>query len=329
MKDQFVAGLTEGSAVDSVFVLRARDLRSARTGDAYLSLEFSDRTGRMPGVLFRPGPEERAMPPGVVARVRGTVTSFRGVRRISVDALRPVADYDRSDLVPSSARSRAELLAALRSLIEGVGDTALRSVLEAVFGDDGFARAFAERPATSEEHHAYAGGLLEHTVAVASLCRVLASRYDGIDGDLLVTGALVHDLGIVEALRCETSVEETDAGRLLGHVALGDSIVAAAIAGAADPPDASRSLALRHLVTSHHADPHGGERVGPCTLEAVALHHADQLDAQAAGFLQAVASAAVLEETWTEAGNRFGRPLSVPRAPARPRGAGRAALGAA
>jgi 3'-5' exoribonuclease len=327
MKEQYVAGLSEGMAVDSLFVLRARDLRSARTGDAYLSLEFSDRTGAVPGVLFRPGPEERAMPPGVVARVRGTVTSFRGVRRISIDSLRPVAEYDRSDLVPSSARSRDELLEALGALIEGVRDTSLRAVLDAVFGDEELARVFGERPATREEHHAYAGGLLEHTVAVASLCRVLASRYDGIDGDLLVAGALLHDLGTVEALRCDTSVEETDAGRLLGHVALGDSLVAAAAARVGVPT--SRSLALRHLVTSHHAEPQGGGRVGPCTLEAVALHHADRLDAHAAGFLQAVAGAAVLEEPWTEGGNSFGRPLSVPRSPARVRGAHDVALGVA
>jgi 3'-5' exoribonuclease len=327
MKEQYVAGLSEGMAVDSLFVLRARDLRSARTGDAYLSLEFSDRTGAVPGVLFRPGPEERAMPPGVVARVRGTVTSFRGVRRISIDSLRPVAEYDRSDLVPSSARSRDELLEALGALIEGVRDTSLRAVLDAVFGDEELARVFGERPATREEHHAYAGGLLEHTVAVASLCRVLASRYDGIDGDLLVAGALLHDLGTVEALRCDTSVEETDAGRLLGHVALGDSLVAAAAARVG--VTTSRSLALRHLVTSHHAEPQGGGRVGPCTLEAVALHHADRLDAHAAGFLQAVAGAAVLEEPWTEGGNSFGRPLSVPRSPARVRGADDVALGVA
>jgi 3'-5' exoribonuclease len=327
MKEQYAAGLTEGVAVDSVFVLRARDLRSARTGDAYLTLEFSDRTGVVPGVFFRPGPDERSMPPGTVARVRGTVTSFRGVRRISIDSLRPVADYDRADLVPSSARSREELFAALWALIEGVRDPALRTVLGTIFEDEGLARVFGEHPATREEHHAYAGGLLEHTVAVASLCRVLARRYDGIDGDLLVTGALLHDLGTIEALRSDTSVEETDAGRLLGHVALGDSLVAAAAARAGVP--SSRALALRHLVTSHHAEPQGGGRVGPCTLEAVALHHADRLDAHAAGFLQAVAGAAVLEEPWTEDGNRFGRPLSVPRGRPGAGGEGAAALGVA
>jgi 3'-5' exoribonuclease len=327
MKKQYVAGLTEGAAVDSVFVLRARDLRSARTGDAYLTLEFSDRTGVVRGVLFRPGPDERSMPPGIVTRVRGTVTSFRSVRRISVDSLRPVADYDRTDLVPSSARSREELSTALRSLVEGVRDPSLRSLLEVVFGDQGFARVFSEHPATRDEHHAYAGGLLEHTVAVASLCRVLASRYDGIDGDLLVTGALLHDLGTIEALRSDTSVEETDAGLLLGHVVLGDSLVAGAVAKAGVP--ASRALALRHLVTSHHAQPQGENHVGPCTIEAVALHHADRLDAHAAGFLQAVAGAAVLEERWTGDANGFGRPLSVPRGGAASRTGSRVALGAA
>jgi 3'-5' exoribonuclease len=198
-----------------------------------------------------------------------------------------------------------------------VRDAGLRSVLDTVFGDDRFFERFASCPGASRRHHAYVGGLLEHTVSVASLCRTLAQRYDGLDGDLLVTAALLHDVGRVEELRWETTVERTDAGRLIGHVVLGERIVSRAIesVGAAFQPAAA--MRLVHLLISHHGETEWGAPVRPATLEAVVLHHADDLDAQAAGFMQAVAGAAVMEEPWSDAANAFGRPLYVPAA--RPR----------
>jgi 3'-5' exoribonuclease len=293
MKEQYVAGLREGVRVDSLLAVRSRDLRAARNGDAYLVLEFSDRTGTVPGVMFRPGPDEWSLPIGTVARVRGTVTTYRGTRRISVESLCPSAEYDRDDLMPSGARSPEELQSAFRSLVGGVRDRGLKAVLEQVF-------EFED------------GGLLEHTVSVASLCRVLASRYDGLDGDLLVTAALLHDIGKIDELRCDVSVDYTDAGRLLGHVVLGERMVSQAIERAGQAIEPVMAMKLLHLMISHHGEPQWGAPARPVLLEAVVLHHADYLDAQAAGFAQAVAGAGVMEESWSDSSNPFGRPLHVP-----------------
>lgn len=314
MKQQYVSDLREGMAVDSQFAVRSRDLRAARTGDAYLAMELSDRTGVMPAVMFRPGSEEWSVPLGTVATVRGVVTTYRGVRRISIESLRASADYDRRDMLPAGCRKEGELLGALKVLAAGIAHPGLRHVVDAVFADAPFMGRFRECPATWTEHHAYVGGLLEHTVAVASLCRVLAFRYDGIDQDLLVAGALLHDVGVVEEFRYETAVELTDAGCLLGHVLLGQRRVSAAIDATGDRLSPTLGLRLLHLVVSHHGDTGRDATVRPALMEAVVLHQADETDAQASGFMQAVASAAVLEEPWTGSDNPFGRPLCVPAA---------------
>ncbi|MDO8915183.1 MAG: HD domain-containing protein [Coriobacteriia bacterium] len=314
MKGQYIASLAEGTRVDEVFVIRSRDLRAARTGDAYLAMEFGDRTGVIPGVMFRPGPDDWSLPCGSVARVRGTVTSYRGVRRISVESMRAVSSYDTDDMIAAGTRERVELDSALRTLLNGVKSRGLRAVLRCVFGDKAFMERFRACPGSGSHHHAYMGGLLEHTVSVASLCRSLAPRYDGLDVDLLVAAALLHDIGMTEELRWDTTIERTDAGRLLGHVILGGRLVSQAIDRVGQSLDPGTGTRLLHVLISHHGEFESGAPVRPALLEAVILHHADDLDAQAAGFMAAVATAGVIEEPWSDAANLFGRPLYVPSA---------------
>ncbi len=312
MKEHYIAELAQGAAVDSLFVVRSRDLRAARTGDAYLALELSDRSGSMPAVMFRPGPQEWSVPAGAVARVRGRVTTYRGMRRVSVESLSAVAEFDREDMVASGSRKREELSQILDAMIEGIGHPGLRSLLELVYRDPGIRERFETCPATVRLHHAYIGGLLEHTLSVASLCKVLASRYDAVDPDLLVAAALLHDVGTIDELRYDTAVDLTERGRLLGHIVLGERIMSRAIELAGGALDAGTAARLVHLVISHHCDGAFDTGPRPVLIEAVVLHHADDLDSHVAGFMQAVAGAAVMEEPWSDAANSFGRSLMVP-----------------
>jgi 3'-5' exoribonuclease len=317
MKEQYLRDLSEGVRVDSLFALRSRDLRSARTGEAYLSLEVSDCTGRMPAVMFRPSPQDEALPVGSVVRVGGTVTTYRGVRRVSVESLRPASSFEAADFLAVGTRDRSELLAELRALVRGVADPRLRAVVRGVFGAPGFIQRFATCPAGSGRHHAYVGGLLEHTVAVANLCVSFAVAYPQADADLLLAAALLHDVGKTEELASGASFDYTDAGRLVGHVVLGERIVSRAIEASSRPLSEDVALRLRHAVLAHHGEQEWGAPRCPSTLEALLLHHADHLDAQAQSFLGAVAGAAVLEQPWSDRSNGFGRPLMVPTAPAR------------
>jgi 3'-5' exoribonuclease len=316
MKEQYVADLSEGSKVDSLFALRSRDLRSARTGEPYLSLELGDRSGRISGVMFRPGELEESVPVGSVVRLRGTVSTFRNVRRITVEALRPVPTFEPGDFLAAGRRDREELVAQLRDLVRRVRDTRLRGVVRAVFGAPGFIDRFVASPAAVGRHHAYVGGLLEHTVSVATLCLGLASAYPQADADLLLAAALLHDVGKTEELTSDLSFELTSVGHLVGHVVLGERLVSHAIEAMQRPPAPDVVMRLSHALLAHHGEREWGAPQAPVTIEALLLHHADHTDAQAAAFLEAVSGAAVLQQQWTDRTNGFGRALMVPSAPA-------------
>lgn len=314
MKAMYVSSLKEGTSVDSVFALRTKELRATRAREAYLSMEIADRTGRMAAVMFRPNRAAEAVPSGSIVRIRGTVTTYRGVLRVSVDSMSPVSDYAASDMLPSGPRDTQELVSELRTLVRSVRNPGLSSLLRAVFGDKQFFSVFKECPAAQSYHHAYIGGLLEHTVSVATMCVCLAGLYPEVDKDLLVAGALLHDIGKVDELSFGTSIEYTDTGRLLGHVILGERRLRTAIASLKDAVSVELELQLSHVMISHHGELEWGAPKRPSTLEALILHHADNMDAKAAGFVAAAKAAALVEEPWTDAMNLFRRPLYAPRA---------------
>ncbi|TLM97374.1 MAG: HD domain-containing protein, partial [Actinobacteria bacterium] len=308
---RFVNELSDGCAVAGAFLLRSKEMRAARNGDAYLVLTLADRTGSIPGVLFKPDPSAVAIPSGSVVQVVGRVTSFRGSRRISVDRLRPASSWDPDDLMASTTRSRAEVAAEFTAIVRSVSDPGLRATLRRIFGDAAFFERFSTCPGAQSHHHAYLGGLIEHTVGVAALCASLADRYEGVARDLLVTAALLHDVGKVEELRFDTGIGFTDRGRLIGHVVLGSEIVTRAARDAG--LDSEVEARLQHALLSHHGELEWGAPRRPATLEALLLHHADNLDAKAAGMSDILAGATRAEEAWTDASNLFRRPLYAPR----------------
>ncbi|MHB1342291.1 MAG: 3'-5' exoribonuclease YhaM family protein [Coriobacteriia bacterium] len=314
MKTQFAGSLIEGQRVDATFAIRSRELRSTRAGEAYLSLEFADRSGAVMGVMFRPSRLAESMPTGAVVNVRGTVTSYRGVRRVSVESMRPCDDYEATDLLPAGTRDTQETLAELRSLVRSVRDPFLARVLRAVFGDKDFLGRFKVSPAARSMHHAYVGGLMEHTVSVARICRSLGPLYPDLDDDLLVAGALLHDIGKVDELTFDTSIDYTEEGRLVGHVVLGERRVRRAIESLTGEVPEGLAARLSHVLIAHHGELEWGAPKRPSTLEALVLHHVDNLDAKATGFSDAVRAAARIDEPWTDAFNLFRRPLYVPRA---------------
>lgn len=313
MARRFIEGLTAGERVEAHFALRAKDVRAARTGEAYLALELADRTGRMAGVMFRPSREAIAIPVGCVVRVRGMVTAYRGVLRVSVEEMRPAATYDPSEILPTAARDVEEMIAELRKLVGAVQTPSLRAVLRAVFGEAAFMEQFKRCPASQTHHHAYLGGLLEHTVSVGTLCRSLANLYPHADGDLLLAAALLHDIGKVDELDWTTSIEYTDEGRMIGHLLLGERRVFRVLESLGDRVPSDLATRLSHVMLSHHGELEWGSPKRPCTLEALMLHHADNLDAKTAGFIAAAAAASLVEESWTDAENLFRRPLWAPR----------------
>lgn len=313
MKSQYINELCEGSRVDTELVMSSKELRSTRAGEAYLQFRFSDRSGRIDGVWFKPALDASDTPAGSVVRVSGTVTAYRGQKRISVRALRPAETASVEDMLPRSPRARDELIAAFTEHVRAVKDPTLRKLLRVVFGQKEFFERFCECPGAKVYHHAYLGGLLEHTVSVASLARCTTAAYADADADLLLAAALLHDIGKVDELLYDTAIDYSDSGRLLGHVTLGMQRVHRAATdlkvGAAQMQRLTR---LEHAILSHHGELEWGSPKQPSTLEALLLHHIDNLDAKAAGFSAALSGAASVNEVWTDADNLFRRPLYAP-----------------
>lgn len=307
MRARYVIELTEGARVDTSLVIRSKEMKAARNGDAYLSLSLSDRTGAIHAVYFRPDRAAASAPVGSVVQVQGTVTRFHGTKRISVESMTPAVTWDSSDFLPSGPRPIEELIAEFGTLIRSVEEKSLRALLMAVFADKLFFDRFSTCPASSDGCRAYLGGLIEHTIEVASVAREIARRHDVIDRDLLVAAALMHDIGRADELEFDVSIAVTDVGRLLGHVTLGLRRLHAAATGIRI--DEGILARIEHALLVHHDDADGSTTPRPSTPEALVLARADQLDREAVALESALAGAIVAEEKWTGTGNPYGRSL--------------------
>ncbi|MDY0341471.1 MAG: HD domain-containing protein [Coriobacteriia bacterium] len=316
MERQYAIGLMVGERVDAQFALRAKEMRASRTGEAYLSLEFGDRSGRIGGIMFRPGREAESVPTGTVVYVRGTVTAYRGVLRISVEAMHPALRYDLREIMPAGPRDIDEMLEELRNHVRAIQDRGLGLLVRSIFADRELMKRFKACPATRSDHHAYINGLLEHTVAVAGICRTMADLHPEIDADLLLAGALLHDIGVVDALEFQTSIERTDRGRLIGPSILGERRLVAAAAGTGLVPEQVVDQ-LAHMLLSHESASGGVEGLRPCTLEATVLASAHALDARSAEYVTTGRRASAVGESWTEDGVRVLQPRAVPPIPRR------------
>ncbi len=284
---QKVSALRPGDDVRGVFACTRKDRLTTRSGAAYLALELRDRTGTIPARAFRDadalaGQFER----GDLVRVAGKVERFRDelvvevaeIRRVSAETL---AGISPSEFLPTAYRDLDELDGFLEHLAGEVYDRGYRSLLDGLLGDAELRQAWRRAPCTRAGHHAYLGGLLEHTVAVATLAHEVCQLHPRLNSDLLLTAAIVHDLGRTREFSYGAEIGLTDEGRLLGHVSLGVEIIARR-AGALDEP---RRLALLHCVLSHHGPQAApGGRFG--SAEALALYRLNALDASVKGSLE-------------------------------------------
>lgn len=312
MVASFIAEMTEGSRVSRVFTLRSRDVRVARNGDAYLAVELADRTGVMPGVLFRPSADAVAIPSSSVVRVSGTVTTFKGSRRVSMDSMTPAERYDPKELISDGPRPIDEVVAEFKAMAATISRPSLRRLMRGIFGDPSIMSQFTACPASEHHHYAHAGGLVAHSVNVATLCAYMADRYQEIDRDLLVCAALLHDIGKIDELKSDAGVRYSDEGRLVGHVVSG--LLRIRDAARSSRMEPSELLRLEHAVLSHHGELEWGSPKRPSTLEALVLHHADNMDAKTACFTSFTKGASLSAESWTDASNLFRRPLFAPLA---------------
>jgi 3'-5' exoribonuclease len=277
-----VAGLRAGDDVDAVFACSRKDRLTARSGTPYLALELRDRSGALPARAFRDadvlaGRFER----GDLVRVRGRVERFREELQIDVHAIDRAQGADPAAFLPVAYRDLDELDGFLEHLAREVHDPEYRALLERMLGDAALRSDWRRAPCTRAGHHAYLGGLLEHTVAVATLALEACVLHPRLNSDLLVCAAIVHDLGKTREFTYGADIGLTEEGRLLGHVVLGVRLLGAYADGLGD----ERRLALEHCVLCHHgADAAPARRFG--SPEALALYRLNALDASVKGALE-------------------------------------------
>ena len=277
-----VAGLRAGEDVDAVFACSRKDRLTARSGSPYLALELRDRTGAIQARAFRDadllaGRFER----GELVRVRGRVERFRDELQVDVKAIERAEAADPAAFLPVAYRDLDELDGFLEHLAREVHDPEYRALLDGLLADEALRAYWRRAPCTRGGHHAYLGGLLEHTVAVGTLALEACQLHPRLNSDLLITAALVHDLGKTREFTYGADIALSDEGRLLGHVVLGQQMLEARAGGMS----AEKRLALGHCVLTHHgADAAPGRRFG--SPEALALYRLNALDASVKGALE-------------------------------------------
>ncbi|MEA2359454.1 MAG: 3-5 exoribonuclease [Solirubrobacteraceae bacterium] len=266
-----------GDEVRGVFACTRKDRLTARTGSPYLALELRDRTGAIAGRLFRDADRHAGgFEQGDLVQVVGRVERFRDELQLDVRAIARAQDADPAAFLPVAYRDLDELDGFLEHLAGEVRDPAFSALLSGLLTDGEMRAALRRTPCTRNGHHAYLGGLLEHTVAVATLALETCVLHPRLDQDLLLTAAIVHDLGRTREFVLGAEIGLSEEGRLLGHVELSLRI----LGERAGPLDAARRLALEHCVLTHHGDRKAA------TPEALALARLNAVDAAVKGALE-------------------------------------------
>jgi 3'-5' exoribonuclease len=271
-----VAELRAGAELEGIFACSRKDRLVAKNGSPYLALELRDRTGAIPARLFRdPDFHSPAFERGDLVRASGRVERFRDELQAELTAIRRAdGDADPAEFLPVAYRDLDELDGFLEHLGREVYDRDYRAVLDAFLEDQGFRAELRRAPCTRSGHHAYLGGLLEHTVAVATLAHETCALHPRLNSDLLLCAAILHDVGKTREFSLGAEIALSEEGALLGHVALGQQLIAARAGGI--PRD--KLLALSHCVLGHHGpDPLPGRRFR--SAEALALYRLNALDA--------------------------------------------------
>ena len=282
-KHIFVDQLKQGERLDELFLVKSARLSETKAGKPYLILVVMDRSGEVSGPIWDKALEvQKLCTPGEIIRVAGLVQSYRDSLQLKIDSVLPVvrSAVELGDFFPVSLKNIKEMADELQALLRAIQNPYLKKLLNYFFNKSDWWPEFQESPAAKGIHHAYIGGLLEHSLSVAQLCHFMADHYEGVDHSLLVAGALLHDIGKLEELKAENGVVEyTVAGRLKGHLVIGSEMIGKAAAQIKDFPEELLEQ-LQHLILSHHGRLEFGSPTVPMTVEAFVLSFVDDLDAK-------------------------------------------------
>lgn len=278
---RYIGTLKEGDRVNDVYLCKQRNAAVTKNGKEYENVIFQDKTGTIDAKIWDPGSEGIEDCDNLdYVLVVGDVTSFNGQLQLNVKRLRKVEEdeYDKADYFPVSERNPEEMKNELRSFIASVKNEYLSELLNKIFTENTI-DACAKHSAAKSVHHAFIGGLLEHTLSVTKLCEYYTKQYPILNYDLLISAAMLHDIGKLKEIDTFPANDYTDEGQLLGHIVMGAQIVGKIADSIPDFPKNIKNE-LMHCILAHHGELEYGSPKKPALIEAVALNFADNTDAK-------------------------------------------------
>jgi 3'-5' exoribonuclease len=300
MKKRFITDIRAGDRVDDIFVLSEKILSQKKDGNNFLNITLSDKTGTIKGVVWDNVDQIAAgITSGDFAHVNGSVSEYRGTLQVVIKIMEPFPSdrIDPSDFLPQTSRDIEGMFKRLVKRMDSITTDYLKALIDAFFKDKEFVNKFKTAPAAKKMHHAYIGGLLEHTLSMTSLAEKIAGHYSGIDRDLLLSGAILHDIGKIDEFEYQFKIDYSDKGRLLNHIVIGLKMVDEKLSGIKHFPE-DQVLLLKHLIVSHHGTREFGSPEPPKTIEAVLLNYIDEIDSKVNAIRDFIASEDP-DETWT------------------------------
>ena len=282
MKTRFINQLQPGDRLTDQFVLTEKTLAHKKDGNSYLNLVLSDRTGSIKAVVWDNVDQIASQTEsGQIVVAKGHVGTYRGNLQMVVNEMSsvPTTEISPADFLPVTERDIDQMFDRLRKLSETLQKTYLKDLFRAFWSDEAFVSQFKQAPAAKKMHHAYIGGLLEHTLSMVVLADKICEHYSGIDRDLLISGVLLHDIGKMREYTWDVAIDYSDEGRLVNHIVIGIQILDDKIKNIPAFPEKTAML-LKHMVISHHGSRELGSPEPPKTIEAVMLNCIDEMDSR-------------------------------------------------
>lgn len=309
MKSQFVSELASGDEVKSTFLVHRKELREKKDGKLYLSFRLGDKTGLVDAVMWdNIGPVKDSVKQDDFVQVRGRAGVFNEKIQITLSSVKrcPEDKVVFEDFLASTKRDPQKMFEELKGILSGVGDRFMRKLIDLFLDDPEFLSSFLAAPAAIEIHHAFLGGLVEHTLNVVSALAKMSSVYPTVDKDLLLCGGFLHDIGKVAEYEYTRRIDFSDKGRLMGHLVIGYEMVNAKMNEIDGFPDELR-LKIGHMILSHHGEYEWRSPVLPMFLEACILHFVDNMDAKIRMFHEAAEGQKDIGARWSDFHRHLGR----------------------
>jgi len=305
LKQPDLVSLKKGDAVDHYLMIKKIETRSTKAGKSFLSLELGDKSANINANVWNDTsgfePLSAMAKPGSIVKVSGTIDEFQGIPQIKLNAVSladETAGVTPRDFLSKSSRDPAVMEKELLNRIDQITNSNLKTLLRNIFSGERLEK-FKTAPAGKSWHHGYLHGLIEHTLEIVRICDLVCEFHKGLNKDLLISGALLHDFGKTEELTYDSAFDYSDKGKLIGHIVICASMIEEETKKIPEFPEELKNLVI-HLVLSHQGKLEYAAPVVPKTAEAIALYQADELSAKVNAYNNALKSEIAGESNWTK-----------------------------